>query len=938
MMDKLKHLLTFFCMLMFVTFANAGKSTFGETRISLNGFWQFKTDPLQVGQKQQWYSAGFNDACWSKMEVPGSWELMNETANYIGVAWYRTTFKTPESSGEKRFFLEFEAVSMSYKVYLNGKPVARQLVGNYRDRYDVTEFLNKNGVNNLAVEVDNRLTWGAYTNWGGIRRPVTLCVVEPVFIERQEVVSIPNLAKGTAEVNVRVFIRNTSGKDQTVNCLASLEFDGKPATKGPSAAVKIQANGSETAVLKFKLTKAQTKLWHFDRPNLYTSEVTLLDGERKLGSVADRFGIRKIELDGFQFKLNGEAVRLAGYNWVADDRTTGNTLPAWRYKEDIDRMKSLGANMARLSHRPLPEEVMDYLDEKGILVVSEFNNWAQFINPDSPEPREFATKLVHQQFNHACVVGWSVGNEMGDQKINVKVNEYVESIIRYIKQNLDTTRFVLYVSNSADWQENDAAKYCDFIMINKYDFGMGYEKAIDALKAKYPNKPVFMSEYGSHTASLIYDTPNKTRYTTLIADKFSGKENLFGFAVWTYNDYRSTYQSPNPATATPIHQNRQWGCVDDYRNKKRAFEQMKDLYAPIRALGVKTTLNGNKVSVNMTLQPRGLLDIPSFKLQDYRLVWEVRTKNGTTQTGGIVKLPEIAPGTPALNFTSDFTRSDESALLKITLLSSTGYNVKDTTIYLDKPEPPKVLAVIPASRSVRLIFEKNEFSTEYLLKYTVNGETKTTASTIDHYIDLTGLAADVPCEISVVGINGAGAGQPSKSVSLVPQYGTKSLPPVIWLTEAGNMECTIGMGYTFTDQFYEVRYTATPADSASWMIIPSRVFGAFRVSELENRQKYNLQMRSIPQGGGTPSEWSEMLTATPGTTALSGEAKVKGILQQNGETILSVNPAKNASGYRITYETDGKQVEELVNQSEIEYVLLRKVGKNGVKNINIQSF
>ena len=97
-------------------------------------------------------------------------------------------------------------------------------------------------------------------------------------------------------------------------------------------------------------------------------------------------------------------------------------------------------------------------------------------------------------------------------------------------------------------------------------------------------------------------------------------------------------------------------------------------------------------------------------------------------------------------------------------------------------------------------------------------------------------------------------------------------------------------------------------------------------------------MRSIPQGGGTPGEWSEMLTATPGTTALKGEAKVQGILRQNGESILSVNPAKNASGYKITYETDGKQVEELINQSEIEYVLLRKVSKSGVKNLSIRAF
>lgn len=60
--------------------------------------------------------------------------------------------------------------------------------------------------------------------------------------------------------------------------------------------------------------------------------------------------------------------------------------------------------------------------------------------------------------------------------------------------------------------------------------------------------------------------------------------------------------------------------------------------------------------------------------------------------------------------------------------------------------------------------------------------------------------------------------------------------------------------------------------------------------------------------------------------------------QQRQNLNLSVYPAQNASGYKITYDTDGKQVEELVTQSEIEYILLLKVGKSGVKNSFIKAF
>ena len=96
------------------------------------------------------------------------------------------------------------------------------------------------------------------------------------------------------------------------------------------------------------LSKSQVKLWHFDHPTLYKSTVTLQDQNGIVFQQTSRFGIRKIEIDGLRFLLNGESVRLAGYNWVADDRTTGNTLPEFRFKEDIDLMKTAGANMARI--------------------------------------------------------------------------------------------------------------------------------------------------------------------------------------------------------------------------------------------------------------------------------------------------------------------------------------------------------------------------------------------------------------------------------------------------------------------------------------------------------------------------------------------------------------------------------------------------------------
>jgi beta-galactosidase/beta-glucuronidase len=51
-----------------------------KAEISMNGLWQFKTDPANEGEKQLWFannSIKFPDA----LPVPGNWNTQNEYAN-----------------------------------------------------------------------------------------------------------------------------------------------------------------------------------------------------------------------------------------------------------------------------------------------------------------------------------------------------------------------------------------------------------------------------------------------------------------------------------------------------------------------------------------------------------------------------------------------------------------------------------------------------------------------------------------------------------------------------------------------------------------------------------------------------------------------------------------------------------------------------------------
>jgi len=90
-----------------------------------------------------------------------------------------------------------------------------------------------------------------------------------------------------------------------------------------------------------ELSKSKVSLWHFDFPNLYESMVTMSDINGVLHTSTDRFGIRKLEIDGLKLLLNGESIRPVGFNVVPEDRFTGNTLPFERIKEDITGFYSI---------------------------------------------------------------------------------------------------------------------------------------------------------------------------------------------------------------------------------------------------------------------------------------------------------------------------------------------------------------------------------------------------------------------------------------------------------------------------------------------------------------------------------------------------------------------------------------------------------------------
>ena len=165
---------------------------------------------------------------------------------------------------------------------------------------------------------------------------------------------------------------------------------------------------------------------------------------------------------------------------------------------------------------------------------------------------------------------------------------------------------------------------------------------------------MFFSEFGSTQlkpwgADGIFDEDFVERWETELSP---GNPNVVGAALWTFNDYRSTWRGTPPTGF------RTWGVVDEHRNIKPAYYTIRKLFSPVRELKVE----GRTVTVHI----RSSNEIPSYALRGYKLVWEAGEQSGE------LPLPDLHPDDPAWQAELPVPGAT------VQLVSPLGYDVDDT--------------------------------------------------------------------------------------------------------------------------------------------------------------------------------------------------------------------------------------------------------------------
>ena len=600
----------------------------GEWQQSLNGPWQFTTN--------------IESATWDSITVPGNWDTLPAYSTYQGKGWYRREFTAPANWQGKHIRLKFDAVYQDATVWLNGQGLGRHIGGYTPFEFDVTGIVKSGTTNTVTVCADNTYQRGAWWNWGGISRSVTLIANNDARIVSQHIRTEPDLTRGTARIFVQYQLANTGEKPAAVLLASTIDGTQESAL---TKQVSIPARGKLLVELATTLPKPRVRLWDFDHPNLYHLTTTLTGGKQIVDEQTDAFGIRKIEVTKDSLLLNGERVRLCGFNRVADSLETGNTEPEWLVKKDVDLMKRANGNLSRLIHYPQAPDLLDYLDRKGMLIFGEIPVWGggdPQMKAGSPLARQWMTEMIERDYNHPCIIGWSVGNELEHHFT------YVSNLITFTR-TLDPYRLITHVSNTGVRKDynptNDPISVSDLILYNMYGLPGNADVIVHA---KWPDKPFFFSEFGVHQFGAQPDA-RIPGLEELFANAVKGHPYVIGVSLWTFNDYRSNFKG------TPPSGNREWGIVDVKRQPKAAYGQVRKLFSPVHSL---TVTNGV-----IQLVPRSPDEVPSFTLRGYQLKWD----------GGGVALPDLNPGAPV--WTSQ-QKVKSGTVVK--LISPTGYDVADT--------------------------------------------------------------------------------------------------------------------------------------------------------------------------------------------------------------------------------------------------------------------
>ncbi len=420
--------------------------------------------------------------------------------DFIPAVVYRKVISLEKAQLGGRVILHFGAVDYKACVFVNGVEVCRHEGGYTPFHADITDQVTE-GENVIFVYAEddprNPLQCSGkqskhyasagcdYTRVTGIWQTVWLEYVPKTYIQFANYQTDP-------ENGYVIVTGKTRGSGEV---LLEASFAGEPV-----GTARCHSDGCFTAVLKL----SKTVLWEVGKGNLYG--LTLRLGEDRVHSY---FGLRRIDLSGMKFLVNGKPVfqRLVlDQGYYQDGIYTAPSDAA--LAQDIRLSMAMGFNGARLHQKVFEPRFLYHCDRMGYIVWEEYGTWGLDHGADNAltaMSREWM-EVLQRDRNHPAVIGWCPFNETWDYVEEKFRNKLLSTMYRLTK-SIDPSRPCIDTSGNYH-VETDIFDVHDYESDPSLYPGY-YEKIAEGIvmdqiarhperrdKQKYTGGPVFVSEYG----------------------------------------------------------------------------------------------------------------------------------------------------------------------------------------------------------------------------------------------------------------------------------------------------------------------------------------------------------------------------------------------------------------------------------------------------------
>jgi beta-glucuronidase len=544
-------------------------------RKSLNGLWRFALDPAAEGRTGRWFAGPLANA--REMAVPASFNDVSAdpaVRDYFGDLWYQMTVRVPRGWTGQRIVLHFESATHRATVWVNDTEVVSHEGGYTPFEADITDHVRAGDQVRLTVVVNNTLSfqsippgviedtpagqrqryWHDFFNYAGIHRTVWLYTTAASHIT--DITVVPGLHGATGTIDYAV---EATGDAETRLVLRDAE--GRQVADGTGSA------GT--------LTVENVHRWAPGDGYLYDLEVQLVDGGTVVDSYHQSVGVRTVEVSGNRFLINGEPFYFTGFGKHEDLAVIGKGHNDAFMVHDFELLEWIGANSFRTSHYPYSEDVLEYADRRGIVIIDETPAvglnmglgggifGGQGYTTFSPDTINDRTREVHAQAirelitrdkNHPSVVLWSIANE--PESDTEGAEDYFRPLFDLARE-LDRSRPVGFVNVMlAPYGKCRVSQFADVLMLNRYYGWYVHTGDLPAAELAWEeelrgwageNKPIIITEYGADTYPGLHSVapqPWSEEYQVDYLDMnhrvFDRIDAVIGEQVWNFADFATT--------------------------------------------------------------------------------------------------------------------------------------------------------------------------------------------------------------------------------------------------------------------------------------------------------------------------------------------------------------------------------------------------------------